>query len=83
MHPNSNKKEDYFMKINLDMMFTKMTANAGIKKFVEPAVASMIKEFSQLNERAVPGKPVVVPTDAITLTAIEKEKALPTVNMIK
>ena len=37
----------------------------------------MIKEFTQLNEGAVPGKPVVKPVD------VEKSKALPAVNLIK
>ena len=43
----------------------------------------MIKEFTQLDEGAVPGKSIVVPTDANTLTDIEKKKALPAVNLIK
>ena len=43
----------------------------------------MIKKFTQLNEGAVPGKPVVIPTDVSTLTDVEKQKALPTVNLIK
>ena len=33
----------------------------------------MIKKFTQLNEGAVPGKPVVIPTDASTLTDVEKK----------
>ena len=83
VHPNTTKEEYTYMKTALDVVFTQMTANAGIKKFGEPAVAAMIKEFSQLNEGAVPGKPVVVPTDARTLTVMEKQKALPAVNLIK
>ena len=82
-HQYSDKKEDSYMKTCLDVIFTQMTANAGIKKFGERAVAAMIKEFTQLNEGAVPGKPVVVPTDVRTLTAMEKKKALPAVNLIK
>ena len=31
----------------------------------------------------MPGKPVVVPTDAKSLTGLEKQKALPAVNSIK
>ena len=46
-------------------------------------MAAIIKEFKQLNEGAVPGKPVVVPTDAASLTPLEKKKALPAVNLIK
>ena len=43
----------------------------------------MIKEFTQLNEGVVTGKSVLVPTDAKTLTDVEKEKALPAVILIK
>ena len=43
----------------------------------------MIKEFTQLNEGAVPGKPVVRPINANTLTLLEKKKAMPAVNLIK
>ena len=65
------------------MIFTQMSANVGFKKYGQPAVAAIIKEFTQLNEGAVPGKPVVRPIDAATLSPIEKKKALPAVNLIK
>ena len=82
---NTNDQSNHtsYMNLALNTIFTQMSANAGFKKFGEPAFAAMIKEFTQLNEGAVPGKPVVVPTDANTLTDIEKEKALPAVNLIK
>ena len=83
VHPNSNKKEDSFMKIDLEMMFTQMNANSGIHKFSETTVSAMIKEFTQLNEGVVPGKPVVFPMDSRTLAVIDKKKALPVVNLIK
>ena len=51
--------------------------------FGQAAVAAMIKEFTQLNEGTVPGKPVVISTDARTLAVDEKKKALPAVNLIK
>ena len=60
-----------------------MTAKKGFKRFGAKAFAAMIKEFTQLNEGAVPGKPVVVPTDSNSLTALEKSKALRAVNLIK
>ena len=75
--------EASYMKMACDVIFTQMTANAGIKKHEESVVAEMIKESTQLNEGAVPGKPVVIPTDANTLTDLEKRKALPAVNLIK
>ena len=43
----------------------------------------MIKEFTQLNKGAVPGKPVVRPVNVSSLTSLEKSKALPAVNLIK
>ena len=72
-----------YIEIACDIIFTQMTVNAGFKKFGEPAFAAMIKEFTQINEEAVPGKPVVIPTDESMLTNEEKPKALPTVNIIK
>ena len=72
-----------YMKIACDVIFTQMTANAGSKKFGAPAVATMVKEFTQLNGGAVPGEHVVVPIDLSTLTAMENLKSLPAVNLIK
>ena len=72
-----------YMQIACDVIFTQMSANVGFKKYGQPAVAAIIKEFTQLNEGAVPGKPVVRPIDSTTLSPIEKKKALPAVNLIK
>ena len=74
---------DTYMKLACEVVFTQMTAKKGFKQFGAKAVAAMVKEFTQLNEGAVPGKPVVVPTDASTLTDTEKKKALRAVNLIK
>ena len=60
-----------------------MSAKAGIKKFGETEIAAVIKEFNQLDKRAVPGNPVVIPIDTRNLTAEEKYKVLPSVNPIK
>ena len=43
----------------------------------------MVKEFQQLNEGAIPGKPVVDPVDPTTITSEEKHQALEAVNLIK
>ena len=43
----------------------------------------MIKKFFQLNQGAVPDKPVVVLVDIKTITSLGREKALPVVNLIK
>ena len=63
--------------------YDQIPAKAGFRKYGQEAVAAMIKEFKQLNSGAAPGKPVVVPVDATSLTPIEKKKALPAVNLIK
>ena len=60
-----------------------MNARKGIKQFGERAVAAMIKEFEQLDQGAFPGKPVVMPVDAGSLTPKELEMAMEAVNLIK
>ena len=42
-----------------------------------------MKEFKQLNDGAIPRKPVVMPMDPSTLTVKEKRNALNTVTLIK
>ena len=51
------KKHDVmsYMQIACNVVFMQMSADAGIKKHDEATVAAMIKEFTQLNEGAVPG----------------------------
>eukprot|EP00555_Chaetoceros_dichaeta_P000372 CAMPEP_0198279726 /NCGR_PEP_ID=MMETSP1447-20131203/67080_1 /TAXON_ID=420782 /ORGANISM="Chaetoceros dichaeta, Strain CCMP1751" /LENGTH=424 /DNA_ID=CAMNT_0043974931 /DNA_START=1086 /DNA_END=2357 /DNA_ORIENTATION=+ len=60
-----------------------MPATKGFKMYGKRAVAAIVKEFTQLNDGAVPGKPVVGAVDASTLTRQEKMKAMPAVNLIK
>ena len=60
-----------------------MPAQKGFKIFGERAVAAIIKEFKQLNEGAMPGKPVIGPIDPTTLTRNDIKKALEAVNLIK
>ena len=72
-----------YMQMATDVIFTQMSAREGIKKHGQAAIAAMIKEFTQLNDGAVPGKPVVKPIDVSSLTHLEKSKALPAVNLIK
>ncbi len=49
-----------------------MSAKKGIKKFGERAVAAMIKEFKQIHEVPMSGKPVVRPVDPHTLSLEQK-----------
>ena len=60
-----------------------MSVNQGIKQFGEETIAALLKEFKQLDEGEVPGKPVIWPIDPKILTAEEKRKALSAVNLIK
>ena len=60
-----------------------MSAKKGIKLFKERAIAAIYKEFKQLDEGAVPNKPVVLPQDPSKLTREEKSRALEAVNLIK
>ena len=54
------------------VLLTQMTANKGFKMFGEEAVAVMVKELKELNDGAMPNKPVVVPQDPDKLTSQDK-----------
>ena len=38
------------MKVATDVMFTQISAKAGIKKFREKAVAAMVKEYRHIDK---------------------------------
>ncbi len=65
------------------VLFTQMSAKKGIKKFGERAIAAMIKEFKQIHEWPMPGKPVVRPVDLRTLSLEQKKQVLEAVTLIK
>ena len=65
------------------VMFTQMQAKKGIEKIGERAIAALVKEFKQLNDGAVPGKPVVCPVNPNTLTKEDKCKEFNAVTIIK
>ena len=56
------------MQAEVNVMFTYMHSNKGIKLFCERSIAAMIKEFKQLYEGSMPVKPVVVPLNTDELT---------------
>ena len=68
--PNKTKNEEFksYLQTFMDVMFTHITSKDGIKHFREVAMLSMIKDFKQLDEGAVPGRPVVIHTDPELLT---------------
>ena len=53
---------------------TNISAKACIKKLRDEAVAAMLKEYKQLNEGVMPGKPVFGIIDPDTLTDEEKKR---------
>ena len=63
--------------------YNQMPAKAGFRKFGQETVTAIVKDFTQLNEGAISGNPVVIPTDATTITSLEKKKVLIAVNLIK
>ena len=63
-------------------MFIQMTIQQGIKGFGERSLTAMIKEFTWFNQGSMPGKSVVQPIDANTLSSGDKRNALDAVNLI-
>ena len=64
-------------------MFTQMNAVKEIKQFWERAVATMSKEYEQLDKGTMPSKPVFEPINYNDLTQEERKQALEAVNLIK
>ena len=80
---NHNVKTNNFRAIVTNVMSTQMSAKKGIKMFGERAIAALVKEFKQLVEGAVPGKPVIRPINPESLSVEEKMRAMEAVNFIK
>ena len=49
------------MQAALNVVFTKIQENKGIKLFGGRSILEMIKEFKQLNKWAIPVNPVIIP----------------------
>ena len=58
-------------------------ASKAFKVIGEKAIAAIVKEFKQLNDGAMPGKPVIGEVNPDKLTDEEKLKALSAVNLVK
>ena len=84
---NNNKEQDAetedYMQTAMRVCFTQMSAKQGFKQVGEEAVAAMIKEYKQLNDGPMPGKPVVEAIDTSKLSKEDLKKALDAVNLIK
>jgi tetrahydromethanopterin S-methyltransferase subunit A len=60
-----------------------MSASKGIKRYGEKAIVAIIKEFKQLNDGAMDGKPVVIPIDPKDLSREGKRRAMEAIMLIK
>ena len=65
------------------LMFTQMNAKKGIKLFVKREIAAIFKEYNQLYDGPILGKPVVAPFNSGGLTPLDRNKTLEAVNLIK
>jgi Ca2+-binding EF-hand superfamily protein len=74
-------KESYLDR-SVNVMFTQMSAKKGIRMFGEKAVAAMVKEFTQLDKGAMPGKQVIQPINVKDMVGDERKMALEAVNLI-
>ena len=85
-----DKKE--VMNMLMDCMFVQSEKVAtspqvpleqGIKEHGERAIAAMFKELKQLNDGAMPGRPVIAPIHPSKLNEKSKKKAMNAVDLIK
>ena len=82
---NSRRTQSQFfqMAVKTTFLTAQMSAKKGIKQFGDRAIAAMVKEFTQLDQGAFPGKPVVCPIDADSITEQEMKMAMEAVSLIK
>ena len=78
----SPARVDYY-DVALKVMFTQMSARKGLKLYGEEAFAAIVKEYRQMDEGPMPGKPVFEPVYAHDLTDQQKKQALESVNLMK
>ena len=62
------------LKTAADVCFSSMHSSKVIRKHGKKAIAMIIKDLKQLNDGAVPDKPVVIPINVDDLTESEKKK---------
>ena len=55
-------------------VFTQVSTKEGIKRWGEDAIAVIMKELKQLQDGAMPGRPVIEPVDYLDLTEEDKKK---------
>ena len=75
-------RHDYY-DVAVKVIFTQMSARKGLKLHPEESFAALVKEYRQMDEGPMPGKPVFEPVYAHDLTDEQKRQALEAVNLIK
>ena len=72
----NNKNTHAYMQSEANVMFMQMQANKGINTFGERDITSIMKDFKQLYEGEMSGKPVVIPIKPYELKYEESIQAL-------
>ena len=80
---SKQKMTPKLVDIACKVMFAQMSARKGIKMFGEEAIAALMKEYSQLDQGAMKGKPVICPIDPDKLDSEQKRRAMNVVNLIQ
>ena len=80
---NVNEDVDTYQSLLHKVMFMLMNAKKGIKIFVVGAIVDMFKEYDQLDDGPMPGKPVVAPFNPYGLTPHDGKKKVEAVNLSK
>ena len=80
---NVNEDVDTYQSLLHKLMLTQINAKKGIKIFVERAIVDMFKEYNQLDDEPMPGKPVVAPFNPYGLTPHDGKKKIEAVNLSK
>ena len=74
---------DKYQSLSHKLMFTQMNAKKRNNIFGERAIAAMFKEYKQLDDVPMRGKPVAAPFNPDGLTPFDRKKTLENVNLIK
>ena len=80
---NVNYDADTYQSLSHKAMFTQMNPKKAIKLFGEKSITAMFKEYKQLDDGTIPGKPVVETFNTYQLTTLDRKKILEAMNLIK
>ena len=78
-----DQKMQGMMQRAVGILFASMSFNKGLKKHGDVALANLLKELTQLDQGAVPGKPVCIPICPSEITDEQKKQALDAVVLLE